>query len=300
MSQTQNKKVMVRGFICALMGGVCWGFSGACGQYLLTDYQADSMWLTVVRMVFAGIALMAWAIISQRDKLVGILQNKKDLIDLIVFAIVGLLFDQYAYMVAIEYTNAGTATVLQYLGPVLIMAFVCLKALRLPRPREALAIVCALGGVFLLATGGSFEAMQLSEEGLLWGILAALGLAFYTVLPVRIVPRWGSVVVTGYGMLIGGIALAIYCRAWDYQISLDMAGYLAIASIVLIGTVAAFTLYLQGVADVGVVKASMLACIEPVSAAVFAAVWLGTSFTFTDIIGFVLIMLTVFILARKD
>ena len=98
-------------------------------------------------------------------------------------------------------------------------------------------------------------------------------------------------------MLIGGIALAIYCRAWDYQISLDMAGYLAI---VLIGTVAAFTLYLQGVADVGVVKASMLACIEPVSAAVFAAVWLGTSFTFTDIIGFVLIMLTVFILARKD
>ena len=59
-------------------------------------------------------------------------------------------------------------------------------------------------------------------------------------------------------------------------------------------------MYLQGVKEVGPVKSSMLASVEPVSAALFSALWLGSSFTVTDIIGFVLILATVFILAKKS
>ena len=88
-------------------------------------------------------------------------------------------------------------------------------------------------------------------------------------------------------------------RIWQIPVHLDMAGILALAGIIIIGTLVAYTLYMQGVQDIGAVKASMLASVEPVSATLFSALWLDTSFVFMDFIGFLLIMSTVFLLAKK-
>lgn len=37
-----------RGIVCTLVGGIGWGFSGACGQYLFTHQDVRPDWLTVV------------------------------------------------------------------------------------------------------------------------------------------------------------------------------------------------------------------------------------------------------------
>lgn len=66
------------------------------------------------------------------------------------------------------------------------------------------------------------------------------------------------------------------------------------------GTIFAYTLYLQGVADIGAVRASMLASIEPVSATLFSVFWLHTQFQWIDLVGFVCILATVFLLAKKE
>ena len=59
-------------------------------------------------------------------------------------------------------------------------------------------------------------------------------------------------------------------------------------------------LIMPGIVDVGPAKASMLASTEPVSATVFSALWLGTSFSATDLIGFAAITATVFLLAKSE
>ena len=79
-----------------------------------------------------------------------------------------------------------------------------------------------------------------------------------------------------------------------------MKGLLAAGAIILVGTVMALTLFMQGIADVGPVKASMLAATEPLSATVFSALWLGTAFSWTDLIGFACIISTIFLLAKTD
>ena len=53
-----EKKRTLRGFLCAALGGVCWGASGTVGQYLFTRQGVDSGWLTVVRMFLAGVVLL--------------------------------------------------------------------------------------------------------------------------------------------------------------------------------------------------------------------------------------------------
>ena len=67
----------------------------------------------------------------------------------------------------------------------------------------------------------------------------------YTMLPEKIIGRWGSTVVTGYGMLIGGIFLFFATRYWTVRVTFDLGTVLGLAAIVLIGTALSFTLYLQ-------------------------------------------------------
>ena len=294
-----NKNIALRGILCTLAGGACWGFSGACGQFLFQEYQIDAFWLTAMRMLISGILLLGYLLAAQPTKLKVIWQEKQDVQQLLFFALIGLLACQFTYLKAIEHTNAGTATVLQYLGPLLIMIYACVKGSRLPSKNEGIAIIFALAGTFLLATHGNVHTLVISTQGLFWGIGAAIGLFFYTLIPTRIIAKFGSWVVTGYGMLIGGGCLALVMRIWQIPVHLDLAGFLALAGIIIIGTLVAYTLYMQGVQDIGAVKASMLASVEPVSATLFSALWLGTSFVFMDFIGFLLIMSTVFLLAKK-
>ena len=204
---------------------------------------------------------------------------------------------QFTYLQAINTSNAGTATVLQYLSPIYIMIFVCLTSKRLPNNIEALCIVLALGGAFVIATHGRLNGLALTPTGLFWGIACGFTSAAYSIYPKRLMAVYGSVSVTGIGMFFGGIVLLCAGKTWTLVPALDLAGVLATMGIIVIGTAVAFTLYLQGVVDIGPVKASMIASIEPVSATLFAFVWLSTPFKGIDLVGFTMILVTIFLLA---
>ena len=69
--------------------------------------------------------------------------------------------------------------------------------------------------------------------------------------------------------------------------------------IIVVGTFAAFALYLHGVSIVGSVKGSLLGAIEPVSATAFSALWLGTAFSGADWAGFVLMIAMIFLVTGE-
>ena len=132
------------------------------------------------------------------------------------------------------------------------------------------------------------------------GKLAAVALALYTLIPGNITKQYSSITITGYGMLLGGIVLAVLSQAWKVQLSSDFRFIAAFAGIVIFGTVLTFTLYLKGITMVGPVTASMLASVEPVSAAAFMIVWLKVPFHYMDLIGFSCILITIFLLTKKE
>ncbi len=285
----------------ALVGGIGWGFSGACGQFLFTQYGMDPLWLSSVRMTGAGIILLVVCAFRPkwRASLRGMFTSTSEVARLLLFALAGLMTCQVSYLFAIKFSNAGTATVLQYIGPVLIVVFVCLRGARLPRLREVAAILCVLAGTYLLATHGDPSTMVLSTNGLVWGLLAAVAVALYTLLPMGLMDRWGAVPVTGAALTIGGVLLCVVLRPWENPPVLDAAGIAAVAAMIVFGTAMGFALYLQGVADIGASKASLIASVETVSATAFAVLWLGTVFMPMDFVGFVFIMATVLILMER-
>ena len=54
-----QKKNETLGTIMAVCGGICWGFSGCCGQFLFGAKGAKAPWLVSLRLLFAGLIMIA-------------------------------------------------------------------------------------------------------------------------------------------------------------------------------------------------------------------------------------------------
>ena len=295
----------LKGVVCALVGAGLWGFSGACAQFLLANYDITPSFITAVRMLGAAAVFLLVLLVRNRAQLAAMLGDRRTLGQLAVFGGVGLFLCQITYTIVIGYTNAGTATVLQTTGIAFVMLFTCVLTRRMPRGREVTGLAAAVIATWLIATQGDPSALYLPLMGLAWGIANGLSVAFYIMYPKKLFARWGSFAVTGIGMFIGGIvAAAVYFSgvALGEPLALpalDAAGAAVFAAFVLVGTFAAFALYLHGVSVVGSVQGSLLGAVEPVSATLFATLWLGTAFTGADLAGCALMIAMIFLVTGE-
>ena len=288
-----TKENRTAGILITLSGGACWGLSGCFGQYLFQEKGITAEWLVTMRLVFAGLLLIVLGFLLTKKKMRDVWKNPVDKKRLLIFSIGGMLTCQYTYFAAIQYSNAGTATVLQSLNPLIILAIVCMKGKRLPRKFETAAIFCALLGVYLLSTHGDIHSMTITMLALIFGLGAAASAAAYNLLSGDLLRTYGVYSVVGYAMFIAGIVMLIVVRPWEYAVVFDKETILATAGVVVIGTAMAFSLYLKGVSIVGPFMGSLLGMIEPVVAIIVSLAFLGADFHIMDFIGFVLILGTV-------
>ena len=86
-------------------------------------------------------------------------------------------------------------------------------------------------------------------------------------LPGSLILRYDIYQVLGFGMFFGGVLMCLIFRPWEYELIWDGGTWGALVSVIVIGTAIAFGLYLQGVSMIGPLKGSILASVEPLSAA---------------------------------
>ncbi|MGM9612703.1 MAG: DMT family transporter [Butyricicoccus sp.] len=299
MQQSTRPSGYGAGFLMAFFGGCLWGLSGACSQYLFTRCGLTSDWLVPWRLMIAGLLMVLVSFLRKGKEAFAIWRTPRHARLLLLFGLLGMSGCQYTYLTAIQYSNAGTATVLQYLGPALIMALLCLRERRWPKPLEVLVLVLDLVGIFLIATHGSVHTMVLSGQALFWGLLSAVFVVVYTLSPVSLLAVYDSFEVVGWGMFVGGVAMMLWKHPWTMAVQVTGEVVLYAGYIILLGSVAAFTLYIEGVHRIGPAKGSLVSSIEPVCAALFAVFWLGVQLTATDAAGFACILLTIFLLAIR-
>lgn len=291
----------VRGVILALISGTLWGFSGSCAQLLFMQYNADPLWVTTFRITVGGLIIMAFTLATQRKGLFDVWKRPRDVAHLFAVALISIVFMQVAYLEAIQTSNAATATVFEYIGPVIVVLFMCVRGRRLPTKYEVTAIVLVMVGTFLLATHANPFALVLSPQALLWGALAAISIACYTLIPPPLMDRYGNFPVLAWGMVIGAVAMIAFVRPWTIPVNFDFNGWFAlVVGLTLLGTVTAYLTFYQAIKDIGASRSSLLSSVETVSAAAFSVLWLGTQLTGYDYAGITFIVCTVFVLARNQ
>jgi drug/metabolite transporter (DMT)-like permease len=288
---------VLKGAALVLAGATCWGLNGTISQALMSLYHVDAIWLTAIKQLGGFWLFLLCAHVQTPGCIWEVVSHPRSLFSVIVCALTTIVLLQVSYMQAILWTNAGTATVLQSLNLLMVLAYVCITTHRTPKRREVLGIACALVGIYLLAFGGISTELYLPLPGLIWGLLTALGQSMLSIVPVKLVRRWGNFVVNGLSFLLAGIMLSVFSRPWEHVPALDGAGIALLLGAIFIGTFGAYVFYMQGLKIVGSMKATLLGTAEPVVATLSAALVLNTAFLPTDFVGFALIIAMVFITA---
>ena len=289
----------LKGTFFTVIAGIAWGLSGTSGQYLMA-HGISALVLTNIRLIVAGLLLVLLSHIKSKEQFLAFLKDKSSLFSLLLFSLFGLFLNQLAYLSAIQETNAGTATVLQYVCPVGILAYTCIKDKVAPTMAEIISMILAIGGTFLIATHGQLDQLSMTPAGLFWGLFSALTYALYIILPIKLIQKWGSILVIGVGMTISGFVAVLFTGIIGASLPMSFDIFLAFAGIILIGTVFAYTAFLKGASMVGPVKSSLLASIEPISAVFFAFMIMGDIFYPVDFLGMAMILLAVTIISLKD
>lgn len=288
-----------KGFLFTFLGATFWGLSGVMGEYLLNVSKLDSIWVISNRLFYSGLLMLTIVYIKYKNEIFNIFKNKKDFLRLINFSFLGLVICQGTYFLAIKYTNAGTATVLQYVGPAMILCYYTLKRKKLPKLSEVLAIALSIVGIIVMATNLDFTKLVISKEGIFWGIFSALGLAIYNILSLDLIKKYGSIIVVAWGLFLAGVVVEIATLSFYIPGDFSYLDFIAMFGVVTVGTILSFTIYLQGVQLIGAVKGSIIACFEPIAAIIFSMLLIGTTFNVYDIVGTIIILLSVLLINRK-
>lgn len=288
-----------KGIIMALMAAMLWGVSGTCGQFLFQQRGISVEWLMSARMLGAGGLLLLMAFIQKDKDIWMIWQDKVSRKKLLIFGILGMLTVQYSYFAAIKYSNAATATILQFSAPVLIALYLAFRHAQRLSAFEYLAILMAVTGTFLLVTHGNIHTLNISPFAFMLGMASAISLAIYTLLPGELLKKHTALSVIGWGLFIGGVAISFVKAPWQFDGVWDGYTIANVLFVVIFGTLLPFYMYLKAVQIIGGQKASLLTSAEPLSATLIAVAWLGISFKAIDWVGALFIIATVFMLSAK-
>lgn len=274
----------------AAMAAVMWGISGLFAKGLFNiSSKITPMWLTQIRLIVSGIVLLILAAIL-KQKPVATLKNRHDAWIILAYGIFGLLPVQLFYFMCIQVANASVATILQFIGPFFVLGYLALTHKQVMRRLDILAAICAFIGVFLLSTHGQFNHLAITPVALFWGLLSAVGEATYTLIPVNIVKRVSSMVVTGLGMLFAGISLVIIHPQFQ-AIPNKPAVWFYTGAVIVIGTIIPFQIMANALRYVVPSTASLLDAFEPFSATVGSVICFGLVMMPMDWVGSILVVL---------
>ncbi|WP_056983899.1 DMT family transporter [Lentilactobacillus farraginis] len=289
----RNSKV--KGIVLAISGPLLWGISGTTAQALFTSETVSANWLVSVRMLISGVLLVIYGLITEHKQSLTVWSNWRDAIYLIFFSFIGMAASQYTYFKAIDYGNAATATILQFLSPAIIIVYLAFSTRNWPRRVDILSLGMALTGTILLVTHGQLTTLAIPMKGLSWGLLTAVSATLYTLLPRTLLAKYGSIPIVGWSMLIGGVAFSGYYKIWRHLPVFSWESYARIGFVVIFGTMLAYLFFLGSLQFIMATTASVLGCFEPLSATFLSVIFLGVQFGLPETVGAVLIIGTVFV-----
>lgn len=294
---TKAKSSLTKGYIMTLCGGLCWAVGGACGQVMFRDCGVTSDWLVPIRLFTGGVITLLITALTG-GKPLEVLRHRNAWFPLLVFALLGSALCQYSYYTSVQYANVAFATVLSYCSPIVILLWTIVSTQKKPHAYELISVVLVVLGAFTCVTHFNLNTLAVPVKGAVWGIVSAVCFAFYTVSPRKLMQQFSVLSITGWGMTIGGAVMLLLFRPWQMEgIALNGRLWLLLACVILLGTVLSFGLFQSGCNIVGSLAGSVLSSVEPVGSVVISVLFLKTTFSRLDILGFLLILITIPLMA---
>jgi len=292
-------KIKLRGMLLASLASSLWAISGISGEILFKKFNFSSDWLVSTRTLISGILLFLIVIFIEKKSVLKPLKNKRDCAGIILFGTAGMYLVQYTYFKTIELSNVSFATILQFTAPFFIFIYESIKNKKVPAVSTVILLFMTILGVVFIATKGNFSNLSVSLEALLLGVISAIMIAFYSTYPKKLLKKYGSITVVGWGMITGSIISNVIHPIWKIEGNVNAKSMIQVIIVVILGTSIAYLIYIASLNYISSSLAGILTAFEPVLAAILSVAIFGLKFSFIEIVGFVLVFVSIFILEKR-
>lgn len=294
------QKNIFKGTIYSLLSGLIWGICGILGEYFFSHYQVSSGWITSMRLIVAGSFVIILSSLKLRSQLFEIWKNRNNYLPFLAYAILGIFSVQYFFYLCVEYSNATTATILQFISPVFILFYNRIIYKKKASKSAIFYVLVAMVGVFLMATKGDLSKLSITPLALLTGLLSALGVMFNVILPQRFAKKYGFVPTVGWGMIIAGIFSNFLYPVYKISFQVDAISICICLTIAFLGTAFAFFLSMKAVSLVSPLVVSVVSASEPLSSAILSVLFLGLVLDGYLLLAMILIIIPMIFLSIEE
>lgn len=282
--------------------GILWASGGIAAQHLFTHSAVSPGSLTTFRMFWTGMIILALTCARGylRRDWQRLCRNRRLLRDLLIYAVLALWAMHYTYYKSIEEGNAAAATVIQYTCPAMVILYESVRYWKRPGKCELLTVLMAVGGTFLLVTGGSLEKLSVPAACIVWGLLSAVFFAAVSIYPKHLLIQFSNEFLLTAGMFLGAGFSWILFPPISLSDFLTQPVLFDVSWIILFGTALAFICFNTGLARLKPAEASVTATVEPLAAVVFSYLLFDMTFGAVEMVGVIMIIGAISVLAVKD
>lgn len=294
MSRSASRSTTTSGLVIAVVAAFTFGSSGSLVKPLLDAGWSPAAAVTA-RALVGGVLLAPVAGVALRGRWKVLWTSRWRIL---AMALIGVAGCQLAYFAAITRLPVGTAILLEYMAPLLLVGAVWARSRRVPQVVVLVGSVVALAGLVLVVapSGGS----GIDPLGLVFGLAAMVGCAVYYVVAAQPSGDLPPVALAATGLVVGGVALGAVGLTGlvPFTATFGSVGFFGGTSawwvpVLLIGVVStaiAYTANITASELLGSRLASFAGLLEVVAATLYAWLLLGQDLTWVKLVGGALIL----------
>jgi drug/metabolite transporter (DMT)-like permease len=300
-------RIRTTGLAFAVISSICFGASGPFGKALIHAGMSplEAVWLRI-----AGAALVLVPLVLLPGGVAAGLARARALRHhlprLVLLGLIGIAGCQACYFVAASRLPVGVAILLEFIGPILVLAWIRLVRRAPVHRTAAVGVAVAVAGLAMVVQ--VWSGLRLDALGMAAGLGAAACQAAYFLIIDRLGGGVGPLAVTAAGTVIGALALTLLAAPWAMPWDVLPAmvsvgghtapGWALAAWIIVISTVAAYAAGVVGVQRLSAQVAGAICYTEAVAATLIAWAALGETLTLVQTVGGAVVLTGAYIAQR--
>jgi len=287
----------LKGYLFIFGATLFWGVSATVAKFLFTQ-NVDTLILVQMRMTLSCILLLIYFFAFKRDLL------RVQMKDLYRFALLGILGgagSNFTYYFTIQQTNVATAILLQYLAPLLVLAYAAVSKEESLSGVKILAGVVSLAGCYLAVAGKDFSLLSINKAGLLSGFASAFCWGFTNVWLRRLLKQYNVWTCLIYAFIFASLFWIVINPPWNI-VAAHYSGKLWATFFIMavISILIPHSFYFGGIRYLTASRAIITATTEPIIAIISAFLILGEALSPLQVAGAVLVITAIAILQLKQ
>lgn len=215
----------------------------------------------------------------------------RDLPFFATYGVLGFAAFETLLLLSFRHVTIPVAIALLYTAPVFVLVISHFVFHERITPAKRLALPLSVAGVLLVsgAAGILLEGAAISPAGVAYGLGAGFGYALYTLFGRASVPRAHPVTAVFWSFLFAALALTFLAPPVEPLLR-DSGAIAWLVALGVVPTLLPYLLYLRALRTVQPGTAAMLACVEPLVAAMLAAFLLAERLSVIQGIGMAMIV----------